>query len=92
MGQFEKNWTRKDITMDTTKLLEDSGPLIVATELNEMFPKKLQNVFIVVAQNLDQRKNAGNTESYKMSSYVLSSFTFKFCPSSVVKLICYTFK
>ena len=53
MGQFEKNWTRKDITMDTTKLLEDSGPLIVATELNEMFPKKLQNVFIMVAQNLD---------------------------------------
>ena len=62
MGQFEKNWTRKDITMDTTKLLEDSDPLIVATELNEMFPKKLQNVFIMVAQNLDQRKNAGNTE------------------------------
>ena len=30
MGQFEKNWTQKDITMDIRKLLEDSDPLIAA--------------------------------------------------------------
>ena len=72
MGQFEKNWSRKDVTMDTTKLLEDSGPLIVATELNEIFPKKLQNVFIMVAQSLDQRKNAGNTKLIKCQAMFLA--------------------
>ena len=35
MGQFEKIWTRKDIAMDTIKLLEDSDLLTTAVELNE---------------------------------------------------------
>ena len=58
--------------MDIKKLLEDSDPLIAAAELNEKLPKKVQNVFIMAAQSLDQRKNAGNIESSEMSSYVLS--------------------
>ena len=72
MDQFEKNWIRKYSLVDITKLLEDSDPLIAATELNEKLPEKVQNVFIMAAQSLDQRKNAGNIESGEMSSYVLS--------------------
>ena len=68
MDQFEKNWTWKDIAMDITKLLEDSDPQIVASELNERLSKKVQNVFIMATLSLDQGKNAGNTESSKMSS------------------------
>ena len=49
MCQFEKILTRKDIVMDTIKLLEDSDPLIAAAELNESFPVKVQNIFIMVA-------------------------------------------
>ena len=79
MGQFEKNWTQKDITMNIRKLLEDSDPLIAAAELHERLPKKVQNAFIIAVPSLDRRKNAGNTESSKKSSYVLSSFTLKFC-------------
>ena len=78
MGQFIKNWTRKDIAMDVAKLLEDSDPLIGAPELNERLPEKIQNVFIISSQSLDQRKNARNTESSILSSYVLSSFALKF--------------
>ena len=72
MDQFEKNWIREDSLVDITKLLEDSDPLIAATELNEKLPEKVQNVFIMATQSLDQRKNAGNIESSEMSSYVLS--------------------
>ena len=54
--------------MDITKLLEDSDPLIAASELNERLSKKVQNVFIMATLSLDQGKNAGNTESSKMSS------------------------
>ena len=61
MGQFEKIWTRKDIAMDIIKLLEDPDPLIAAAELNESLLGKVQNIFIMVAQSLDQRKTAGNT-------------------------------
>ena len=68
--------------------MEDSDPLIAAAELNEKLPKKVQNVFIVTAQSLDQRKNAGSIESSKMSSYILSSFTLKF----YCQLVYYTFK
>ena len=67
MDQFEKNWTWKDIAMDITKLLEDSDPLIAASELNERLSKKVQNVFIMATLSLDLGKNAGNTESSKMS-------------------------
>ena len=49
MGQFEKLQTRKDIAIDTIKLLEDSDPLIGAAELNERLPRKVQNIFIMVA-------------------------------------------
>ena len=61
MGQSEKIWTRKDIAMDIIKLLEDPDPLIAAAELNESLLGKVQNIFIMVAQSLDQRKTAGNT-------------------------------
>ena len=74
--------------MDIKKLLEDSDPLIAAAELNEKLPKKVQNVFIIAAQSLDRRKNAGSIESSKMSSYILSSFTLKF----YCQLVYYTFK
>ena len=53
MDQFEKNWIREDSLVDITKLLEDSDPLIAATELNEKLPEKVQNVFIMAAQSLD---------------------------------------
>ena len=49
MYQFEKILTRKDIAMDTIKLLEDSDPLIAAAELNERFPVKVQNISIMAA-------------------------------------------
>ena len=74
--------------MDITKLLEDSDPLIAATELNEKLPEKVQNVFIMAAQSLDQRKNAGNIESGEMSSYVLSHLLW----SSILKHVYCTFK
>ena len=61
MGQFEKIWTRKDIAMDIIKLLEDSDLLIRPAELNKRFLRKVQNIFIMVSQRLDQRKTAGNT-------------------------------
>ena len=47
--------------MDIIKLLEDSDPLIAAAELDERLPGQVQNIFIMVAQSLDQRKTAGNT-------------------------------
>ena len=43
------------------KLLEDSDSLIVAPELNERLQEKVQNIFIMLAQSLDQRKTAENT-------------------------------
>ena len=46
MGQFEKIWTRKDIAMDTIKLLEDSDLLTTAVELNERLPGKVQNTLL----------------------------------------------
>ena len=61
MGQFEKIWTRNDITMNVIKLLEGSDPLIAAAELNERFPGKVQNIHIIATQSLDQRRNAGDT-------------------------------
>ena len=64
--------------MDITKLLEDSVPLVAAAELDEKFPRKVQNVLNMAALSLDQKKTAGKTESSKMSSNVLSSFTLKF--------------
>ena len=64
--------------MDKAKLLEDSDPLITAAELKKRLPKKVQNVFIMATVSPDQRKNAGKTESSKMSSYVLRSFTLRF--------------
>ena len=42
------------------KLLEDSDSLIVAPELNERLQEKVQNIFIMLAQSLDQRKTAEN--------------------------------
>ena len=45
--------------MDIIRLLKDSDPLIAA--LNEILPGKVQNILIMVAQSLDQRKNAENT-------------------------------
>ena len=65
MGQFEKIWTRKDIAMDIIKLLEDSDPLIAAAGLNERLLEKVHNIFIMVAQSLDQRKTAGNTVKFQ---------------------------
>ena len=53
--------------MDITKLLEDSDPLIAASELNERLSKQVQNVFIMATLSLGLGKNAGNTESSKMS-------------------------
>ena len=61
MGQFEKIWTRKDIILNIIKLLEDSDPLIMAAKLNERLLRKVQNILIMVAESLDQRRNAGNT-------------------------------
>ena len=61
MGQFEKIWARKDIAMDIIKLLEDSDLLIRPAELNKRFLRKVQNIFIMVSQRLDQKKTAGNT-------------------------------
>ena len=47
--------------MDIIKLLEDSDSLIVAPELNERLQEKVQNIFIMLAQSLDQRKTSENT-------------------------------
>ena len=47
--------------MDIIKLLQGSDPLISAAKLNEILPGKIQTIFIMVAQSLDQRKNAENT-------------------------------
>ena len=47
MGQFEKIWTwKEDIAMDLIKLVEDSDSLNAATELNEMFQGKVQNILL----------------------------------------------
>ena len=43
--------------MDIIKLLEDSDSLIVAPELNERLQEKVQNIFIMLAQSLDQRND-----------------------------------
>ena len=67
--------------MDVIKLLEDSGLLIAAAELNKILPGKVQIIFIMVAQSPDQRKNW--KEHSKMSTYVLSSFTLKFIGNSL---------
>ena len=61
MGQFEKIWTQNDIILNIIKLLGDSDPLILAAKLNERLLRKVQNILIMVAQSLDQRRNAGNT-------------------------------
>ena len=61
MAKFEEIWTWKDIAMDIIKLFEDSNQSIAAAELNERLPGKVQNIFIKVAQNIGQRKTAGNT-------------------------------
>ena len=72
-------WKKLDTKgVDKAKLLEDSDPLITAAELKKRLPKKVQNVFIMATVSPDQRKNAGKTESSKMSSYVLRSFTLRF--------------
>ena len=47
--------------MDTIKLLEGSDSLIAAAQWNERLPGNIQNIFVMVAQSLDPRKNAGNT-------------------------------
>ena len=52
MGQFEKIWTRKDIAMDTIKLLEDSDLLTTAVELNERLPGKVQNTLLMLLKVL----------------------------------------
>ena len=61
--------------MDIVKLLEDSDPLIGAAKLNEIHQGKIQNIFIMVARSLDQRKKF--REHSTMSNYVLSLFTLK---------------
>ena len=40
--------------MDIIKLMEDADPLIAAPELNERFQGKVQNIFVVLAQSIDQ--------------------------------------
>ena len=73
--------------MDITKLLEDSDPLMAAAELNESLPKKVQNVFIMAALSLDQRKNVWNTGSSEISSFVLRSFALKFyCQTCILHI------
>ena len=57
--------------MDITKLLKDSDPLIVAALLNERPPKRYRMLLLWLL-SLDQRNYAGNTESSKISSYVLT--------------------
>ena len=47
--------------MDTIKLLEGSDSLIAAAQWNEKLPGNIQNIFVMVAQSLDPKKNAGNT-------------------------------
>ena len=49
--------------------------------------KKVQNVFIMVAQIFDQKKNPGNTESSNMASYVLSSLALKlYCQTHILQI------
>ena len=47
--------------MDIKKLLEDFDQLIAAPKLNERLQGKVRNIFIMLFQSLDQRKNAGKT-------------------------------
>ena len=42
-----------DIALDKIKLLEDSDPLILGSELNERLQGKVQNIFTMLAQSLD---------------------------------------
>ena len=49
-----------DIAIDIKKILENSDPLIAAPELNERPEGKLQDIFIMLAQSLYQRKTARN--------------------------------
>ena len=85
MGQFEKIWTWKDIAVDIIKLLEDSDSLIAAPELNERLQEKVQNIFIMLAQSLDQRKTAENTVKCQ------ANFLVRLLWSSVGKRTYYTF-
>ena len=72
--------------MDIVKLLEDSDPLIGAAKLNEIHQGKIQNIFIMVARSLDQRKNSGNTVQCQ------TMFLAYLLWSSTGKNIYYTFK
>ena len=85
LGHFEKIWSWKGIAVDVIKLLEDSDPLNVATELNERLQGKVENIFIMLAQSLDQRKTAGNTEKCQVD------FLAHLLWSSIGKLTYYTF-
>ena len=49
-----------DIAIDIKKILENSDPLIAAPELNERPEGKLQDIFIMLAQSLYQRKTERN--------------------------------
>ena len=59
MGQFPKNWTRKDIAMDIRKLLEDSDPLITAPELNERLPKRYKMFLLWLLKFLIKKRIQG---------------------------------
>ena len=83
---MKKIWTQKDIGMDIIKLLQYSDPLISAAKLNEILPGKIQTIFIMVAQSLDQRKNAENKVKCQ------AMFLAHLLGSSIGKLIYYTFK
>ena len=72
--------------MDIIKLLQYSDPLISTAKLNEILPGKIQTIFIMVAQSLDQRKNAENTVKCQ------AMFFAHLLWSSIGKLINYTFK
>ena len=59
-SNLKKSRLKKAIAMDIKKIIGRPDPLIPPPELNKWPQGKVQNIFIMLAQSLDQRKTVRN--------------------------------
>ena len=84
-SNLKKSRLKKAIAMDIKKIIGRPDPLIPPPELNKWPQGKVQNIFIMLAQSLDQRKTAENTVKCQVN------FLVHLLWSSTGKLSYYTF-